>query len=66
MIDLTGERFGTLVAECYAGHDEKRRQAQWIFVCDCGHRFRGRGSDARKGKGKLRCVRCDPKINKDG
>lgn len=33
-LDLTGQRFGRLVAVCYAGHRGKRRL--WQCHCDCG------------------------------
>ena len=34
-IDLTGKRFGRLVAIAYAGVN-KRRGARWKCLCDCG------------------------------
>lgn len=36
-IDLTGQRFGRLVADAFVGTD-KRGEARWECVCDCGHK----------------------------
>lgn len=43
-IDLTGQRFGRLVAEKYLGH------GRWLCECDCGEKKRVHGTDLRKKK----------------
>lgn len=35
--DLTGQRFGRLVAKCYTGKHDKFRHAIWHCLCDCGN-----------------------------
>lgn len=35
--DLTGQRFGRLVAERFVGTD-KHRRALWLCICDCGEK----------------------------
>ncbi len=34
--DRTGQRFGMLRVESYAGTNNKARRRQWNCVCDCG------------------------------
>lgn len=37
MLDITGNRYGMLVAVSYHGNDKKKGKL-WDFVCDCGNR----------------------------
>lgn len=46
--DLSGERFGMLVAVAPVG-ENKHGQAMWSFVCDCGNHKTARGTQARQG-----------------
>lgn len=46
-IDLTGERFGRLTVAEFAGND-KRGEARWRCVCDCGNESIVLGSHLRK------------------
>ena len=47
-IDLTGQRFGRLVADVRSDND-KRGEARWECVCDCGNRTIVLSSHLRKG-----------------
>lgn len=47
-IDLVGQRFGRLTVTGYAGTD-KRGEAVWDCICDCGSKSAVRGSHLRKG-----------------
>lgn len=46
--DLTGQRFGRLKVECFAGGDGKK--GWWQAQCDCGTKKLFVGSELRKGK----------------
>lgn len=35
-IDITGQRFGRLVALRYEGPDARRKNSLWRYACDCG------------------------------
>ena len=35
-IDITGQRFGRLVAIRYEGSDPRKRRSIWRYACDCG------------------------------
>ena len=48
LIDLTGQRFGKLVALEYAG-TSKRRESLWRCACDCGNESIVRGDVLRRG-----------------
>ncbi len=50
-IDLTGQRFGRLVVEGFAGAD-KKRNALWNCKCDCGQRRVVAGNNLRSGHTK--------------
>lgn len=47
-IDLTGRRFGRLLALRYSDKNDGRKA--WVCRCDCGVEKEVRGSDLRKGK----------------
>lgn len=48
-IDLTGQRFGRLVVESYAGRN-KRRDGLWVCKCDCGRWTTTKQSSLKSGK----------------
>ena len=48
-IDLTGQRFGRLVADVRSDND-KRGECRWECVCDCGKRTVVLSSHLRKGR----------------
>ncbi|WP_204123293.1 alcohol dehydrogenase [Lacticaseibacillus mingshuiensis] len=50
-IDLTGQRFGRLVAIKDAGYD-KNRSRVWECICDCGNMVLVRGSSLKSGNTK--------------
>lgn len=50
-IDLTGQRFGRLVVNQFAGAN-KNRESMWICKCDCGRCITTRGSSLRNGETK--------------
>ena len=47
-IDLTGKRFGRLLALCQDGRDANGK-VMWQFACDCGRTTRAVGSDVKRG-----------------
>lgn len=47
--DITGQRFGRLVATKRVFPNDKHKQAQWLCRCDCGHEHTCRGRDLRSG-----------------
>lgn len=51
LIDLTGQRFGRLVAVKFAGHD-KNRHRLWECQCDCGRTVNIDVNSLRSGKSK--------------
>lgn len=51
VIDITGQRFGKLVAVEMAGVSNDNR-TMWKCVCDCGNTTRSSGKDLRSGKTK--------------
>lgn len=48
-IDITGQRFGRLVALHFSGYDPERGNAYWLFQCDCGKKHEALGRHVRKG-----------------
>lgn len=50
-IDLTGQRFGRLVVEGFAGTD-KKRNVLWSCKCDCGQRRVVTGNNLKSGHTK--------------
>lgn len=50
-IDITGERFGRLVAMKYA-YTDKEKKAVWECVCDCGTHKMVRAKDLKSGNTK--------------
>lgn len=54
--DLTGQRFGSLVAEYRAGND-KAGYAMWVCTCDCGGMHHVRSANL-KSEAVTRCKRC--------
>lgn len=48
-IDLTGERFGRLHVQGYAGYNSKSRLGMWACVCDCGSTKLVEGKRLREG-----------------
>ena len=49
--DLTGQRFGRLVVESFAGTN-KSRESLWLCNCDCGKQITTRGSSLKNGETK--------------
>ena len=49
MIDITGQRFGRLVAIERVGTD-KHRKAVWLCQCDCGNTTKVTGNELRRGR----------------
>lgn len=47
-LDITGHRYGRLVAVSYEGKDNQK-QALWKCICDCGNEVITRGSSLRAG-----------------
>lgn len=35
-LDITGERFGSLIALCQAPREENGQSRRWVCLCDCG------------------------------
>ena len=50
-IDITGQRYGRLVALEYVGSSSKK-QALWLCQCDCGQKTTVRGAQLRGGRTK--------------
>ena len=50
-IDITGQRFGRLVALEYS-HTDRDRKAVWLCKCDCGNSHLARTKDLRSGNTK--------------
>ena len=48
MIDLTGQKFGRLFVQEFAGRD-KRSNSYWNCLCACGNTARVRGGDLKTG-----------------
>lgn len=59
MIDMTGKRFGSVVAISQSGVC-KSRDLKWTFDCDCGVRFESSGYAVRSGKVST-CPQCSAK-----
>ncbi len=54
--DITGQRFGRLVVQQYAGSD-KHGKAHWLCLCDCGKTATINGSSMRVGNaGSCGCM----------
>ncbi len=51
-MDLTGQRFGSLVVMTYAGYNHRTTSILWLCQCDCGDRNVVRTSSLRHGKSK--------------
>lgn len=49
IIDITGQRFGRLVAVELVEHDRRNRQARWVVKCDCGTVKEVNGQSLRNG-----------------
>lgn len=47
--DLTGQRFGQLVAKEYLKRDSTRTVSMWLCQCDCGRTSTVRTGDLRRG-----------------
>lgn len=57
--DITGQRFGRLVAVERAGRNRERK-AMWKCICDCGNEVVCSGKDLRNGNTKsCGCLRLD-------
>ena len=48
MVNMTGKRYGRLVAIEFS-HKTERREYFWLFKCDCGNQKKINGSSVRKG-----------------
>lgn len=59
LIDISGIRFGNLVAEKKVKNDHETR-AMWLCKCDCGNEIYVYGRDLRNGK-RTCCVECTQK-----
>ena len=62
VVDMTGRRYGRLVALEFSHIDERSGSAMWRFHCDCGIEFTTYGMHVRSGKtrscGCLRIEEC--------
>ncbi len=64
VIDLTGQRFGRLVAVKFTGHD-KNRHRLWECRCDCGKMVKVNTSSLRSGNTKsCGCLMTDTPITR--
>lgn len=58
LIDLTGQRFGSLVVIGYSPRKtEKRHEAHWLCQCICGNHVLARSDNLRKGR-TTKCSEC--------
>ena len=57
IIDLTGQRFGNLVAISTVPHGNKPHNAHWLCKCDCGAKLIVRSDNLKMGH-STRCSRC--------
>jgi len=48
VLDITGQKFGRLVAVKHLG--KRGKDALWEFLCDCGNKKIGKAKDAKEGK----------------
>ncbi len=48
--DITGQRFGRLIALCVTPNRTQGNVAKWLFRCDCGKEIELSGASARSGK----------------
>lgn len=55
--DITGERFGNLIAERASSIRDKLGRIYWICKCDCGNEILVRGDNLRSGN-TSRCSDC--------
>lgn len=56
-VNLIGQKFGRLEVLNYAGRN-KRKNSQWLCVCDCGKQKIADGSDLQSGNTKsCGCIR---------
>lgn len=60
--DITGERFGQLIAEYALPIRDKLGRVEWVCKCDCGNEIIIRGDNLRCGN-TTRCSECSM-INK--
>ena len=57
IIDLTGQKFGCLVAIKPVAHGEKVHNTHWLCECDCGVKLIVRSDNLKLGH-STRCSRC--------
>lgn len=55
--DITGERFGNLIAERAISIRDRLGRIYWICKCDCGNEILVRGDNLRRGN-TSRCSDC--------
>lgn len=55
--DITGQRFGHLIAEYAHPIRDKLGRAHWVCKCDCGNEIIVRGDNLRNGN-TIQCVEC--------
>ena len=60
VIDITGERFGHLIAKYPYSIRDKLGRVHWVCKCDCGSTILVRGDNLRRGNTK-QCSNCNPK-----
>lgn len=58
--DITGERFGHLIAKYPYSIRDKLGRIRWVCECDCGKTILVRGDNLRRGNTK-QCSNCNPK-----
>ena len=58
-VDLTGKRFGKLIADEYIGHGKYRCK------CDCGNTVETDAACLRGGKGSCGCIRREKRAQKE-
>lgn len=65
-VNLIGQKFGRLKVSSYAGRN-KRKNSQWLCVCDCGKQKIADGSDLQSGNTKsCGCLRIKHGHSKTG
>lgn len=51
-LDMTGKRYGKLVAIALSNNRSKSRKAKWLFRCDCGNTKEIDGGAVRLGNSR--------------
>jgi hypothetical protein len=65
LVDITGQRFGELVATALTSQRTKIGEAIWLCTCDCGQTCLVRGAILRNGR-RQRCGRSRHRLPRSG